>query len=256
MSTDIYVALIGLLGVIIGAIPTYFFMRQKNLAEIEKLNAEADKFKAEAEKIRADFQKEILSSAEAKVKILFVAANPIDTPRIMLDQEVRGIKESLLNSDHLTFELEQALGVRWDDLRRQLLKHTPTILHISGYGNKDGILLENESGRSKIIHIEALKNLLSLFSDKIKIVIVNTKFSDEAGKSLAQVIDFVIGTDGRLGDITAAKFAAAFYEALADNKDIYASFEFAKASIDTKGYEEHGTYQFYTYKKKSEKYFL
>jgi hypothetical protein len=49
-------ALIGLIGIIIGAIPTYLFMRKKGLAEIDKLHAETDKINAEAEKIRQDLQ--------------------------------------------------------------------------------------------------------------------------------------------------------------------------------------------------------
>jgi hypothetical protein len=56
MPTEIITALIGLMGIIIGAIPTYLFMRQKGTAEIDKLKAETDKTKAEAEKIRAELQ--------------------------------------------------------------------------------------------------------------------------------------------------------------------------------------------------------
>jgi hypothetical protein len=55
MSPEVTAALLGLIGIIVGAIPTYIFMRQKNKAEIEKLNAETDKIKAEAEKIRSEF---------------------------------------------------------------------------------------------------------------------------------------------------------------------------------------------------------
>jgi uncharacterized membrane-anchored protein YhcB (DUF1043 family) len=53
MSSEVIAAIIGLIGVIIGAIPTFLFMRKRNAAEIDKLQAETDKIKAEAEKIRA-----------------------------------------------------------------------------------------------------------------------------------------------------------------------------------------------------------
>src|SRR3972149_223314 len=56
MPPEIVSALIGLAGIILGVIPTYLFMRQKSLAEIEKTRAEADKTKAEAEKIRVEIQ--------------------------------------------------------------------------------------------------------------------------------------------------------------------------------------------------------
>lgn len=57
MSSEIIAALIGLLGVVIGAIPTYLFMRQKNSAEVEKLKAEIEKLKAETDKIKAEAAK-------------------------------------------------------------------------------------------------------------------------------------------------------------------------------------------------------
>lgn len=57
MPTEIVTAIIGLIGVIIGVIPTYVFMRQRSAVEIEKLRAETDKTKAEAEKIRYDIKK-------------------------------------------------------------------------------------------------------------------------------------------------------------------------------------------------------
>jgi tetratricopeptide (TPR) repeat protein len=54
MSPEIISALIGLVGIIIGVIPTYLFVQKKNSAEVVKLQAEADKTRAEAEKIRAE----------------------------------------------------------------------------------------------------------------------------------------------------------------------------------------------------------
>jgi len=56
MLSDIIAALIGLTGIIIGAIPTYLFMRQKAAAEVDKLRAEAEKTRAEAEKIKAELK--------------------------------------------------------------------------------------------------------------------------------------------------------------------------------------------------------
>jgi hypothetical protein len=54
MNSEVIVAVIGLVGVILGAIPTYLFMQRRNTAEIEKTQAETEKTKAEAEKIRND----------------------------------------------------------------------------------------------------------------------------------------------------------------------------------------------------------
>jgi len=60
MSPEVIAALVGLVGIIVGAIPTYLFMRRKNLAEIEKVKAETDKTRAEAKKI--ELETELLAS--------------------------------------------------------------------------------------------------------------------------------------------------------------------------------------------------
>lgn len=54
MNNDVIVALIGFFGIVVGVIPTYFFMRRKGVAEVEKLNAETEKTKVEIERIKAE----------------------------------------------------------------------------------------------------------------------------------------------------------------------------------------------------------
>lgn len=75
MPPEVITALIGLIGIIIGAIPTYLFMRQKGAAEIDKLKAETDKTKAEAEKIRAELQIKPLLANEVKQESLKIYGN-------------------------------------------------------------------------------------------------------------------------------------------------------------------------------------
>lgn len=64
MSPGVIEAIIGLAGIIIGAIPTFLFMRQKGAAEVDKLRAEAEKIRAEAEKIKAELEASPSSGAE------------------------------------------------------------------------------------------------------------------------------------------------------------------------------------------------
>lgn len=53
MPVEVLAALIALIGVIIGVIPTYIYMQSRVQAEIDKLKAEADKLRAETEEINA-----------------------------------------------------------------------------------------------------------------------------------------------------------------------------------------------------------
>ena len=66
--------------------------------------------------------------------ILILAANPKDTSRLRLDQEVReidsGLQRSLKRDD---FILKQVWAVRPSDFRRAMLDFKPKIVHICGH---------------------------------------------------------------------------------------------------------------------------
>lgn len=69
------------------------------------------------------------------IKILFLAANPRDTDRLRLDEEVRAIDEALRKADFRDyFELHSHGAVRIEDLQELLLRYQPQIVHFSGHG--------------------------------------------------------------------------------------------------------------------------
>jgi hypothetical protein len=70
-------------------------------------------------------------------KILILTANPKNTDKLRLDEEVREIEEGLQRSRRRDqFEIISRWAVRPDDLRRALLDHEPQIVHFSGIGSK------------------------------------------------------------------------------------------------------------------------
>jgi hypothetical protein len=104
--------------------------------------------------------------------ILIFAANPFDQSQLSLDLEVREIQNGLRNS-RKRFEVKQQWATRPKDLRRALLDHKPAYVHFCGHGTgRPGIVLEGQ-----FVDAEALAGLFSLFSDKIKCVVLNV--SDE-----------------------------------------------------------------------------
>jgi hypothetical protein len=247
MSNEITVALIGLLGIIIGAIPTYFFMRQKNLAEIEKIKAETEKIKAEAAKINAELtgtnKIRILNSVEKtsgvnlginakKIKILFVATNPPSS--FHLDYETNNILNILKPP---IFELISASSPTVDELRRLVLLHKPNILHISSHGDKSKKVDKN------------LSTLLSIYRESICLLFMNSFYSAEICKDLAKIIDFTIGIEGKITDAQTINFSEAFYQGLGSGLDIQTSFDIAHVG----GGIPEGAYQLFSFKKNPKK---
>src|ERR1700730_13853412 len=121
--------------------------------------------------------------------ILILAANPLRSPRLRLDQEVREIQEALRRSGR-KFDVKQQWATRATDIRRALLDHRPAVVHFSGHGaGTDGIALEDEAGESKLVAADALAGLFALFSQTITCVVLNACYSSVQAVVIANYID-------------------------------------------------------------------
>jgi len=80
-------------------------------------------------------------------KILILSANPQNTSKLRLDEEVREVQAGLERAKRREqFEIITKWAVQVDDLRRALLDYEPQIVHFSGHGTgSDGLALENNS---------------------------------------------------------------------------------------------------------------
>jgi hypothetical protein len=165
-------------------------------------------------------------------KILILAANPMDTTRLRLDEEIREIEEGLkLSRQRDQFEIKPVLAVRLRDLRRALLDHEPQIVHFTGHGNKKGLLVEDESGMAKQISSKALSGLFELFSDKIECVILSACQSEPQANAISKHINYVIGMKEEIDDKAAIEFAVGFYDALGAGRSVEDAFKFGCNAI-------------------------
>jgi TIR domain/CHAT domain len=161
------------------------------------------------------------------IKILFLAANPGDTDRLRLDEEVRAIRERLRMATHGgQFAVEQEWAVRVGDLQSHLLCHQPQIVHFSGHGSRAGeIVLEDQAGHSQAVPPAALKQLFATLKDDIRCVVLNACFSEMQAGAIAESIDCVVGMSAAIADESAVSFASSFYQALGFGRDVRTAFE-------------------------------
>lgn len=174
------------------------------------------------------------SPRPAVLKILFLAANPAETTRLRLDEEVRAIDHALRMAEFRDrFDLEQHWAVRVGDLQELLLRHQPHIVHFSGHGSSAGeILLEDEAGRAQPVSPRALSATFGLLKDNIRVVVLNACYSEIQAKAIADHVDCVVGMSTAVGDRAAISFAKAFYRALGFKRDVKTAFELGCAEID------------------------
>jgi hypothetical protein len=175
-------------------------------------------------------------------KVLILAANPKDTSRLRLDQELRDIEEGLQRSQKRDqFSLKQQLAVRPRDIQRALLDFNPQIIHFSGHGTEERLIFEDDSGKSKLVSGDALAGLFELFADGIECVVLNGCYSEVQAQAIGKHINYVIGMSQAIGDKAAIEFAVGFYDALGAGRSIEFAYKLGCSAIRMQGIDEHLT---------------
>lgn len=169
--------------------------------------------------------------------ILVLAANPRDTSRLRLDQEIREIESGLQRArKREDFILKQVWATRPIDVRRAVLDLKPSIIHFCGHGTgEDGIAFEDDLGNTKLVNAEALAGFFQLFADKLKCVVLNACYSEVQAETIAQHIQYVVGMKKAIGDATAIEFSVAFYDALGAGESVEFAYKLACNAIQWSG---------------------
>lgn len=175
--------------------------------------------------------------------ILLVNADPTDTPRLRLQQEVRDICEVLrLAQMRDIFTVETCLSARPGDLVQTILDVHPAIVHFSGHGRTGGgLCFENASGVMHPITPDAMSSLFELVADEVHCVVLNACYSEAQAAAIARHIDWVIGMKTAIGDEAAIAFAVGFYRTVGAGRTYDAAFKFGLSELRLLGIPEHLT---------------
>lgn len=161
------------------------------------------------------------------IKILFLTANPSDTVRLSIDEEIRAIDQALRLAEYRNFDIRVHTAVRIDDLQELLLRYQPDIVHFSGHGSADhAIILHDDTGRSVKVKAAALGDLFRMLKDSVRCVVLNACYSAEQAKAIAEAINYVVGITGEVSDKASNAFTPAFYRALGYGRTVQEAFEF------------------------------
>lgn len=175
-------------------------------------------------------------------KILVLAANPSDTPRLSLDEEVRSIQRSIqLSKERDRFKFISEWAVRTEDLIQALVSHQPHIVHFVGHGTGEhGLVLDDSRGRSQLVPTRALARLFQQVS-VVECVLLNACYSDSQAQAISQFVSCVIGMNQPIGDVAAISFARGFYTALGHSSSYEAAYEMGRTAIDLENIPEVAT---------------
>ena len=169
-----------------------------------------------------------MNNNDAVKTILILAANPTNTSRLRLEEEIREIDEGLrrANQRH-QYKLEQKLAVRSRDFYRAILDYQPQIVHFCGHGaGQDGIVLEDDTGKMVLLETKTLASMFKLFAKKsVECVVLNACYSEVQAEAISQYVDYVLGMKKAVGDKAAVAFSVAFYDALAAGYEVEEAYE-------------------------------
>jgi hypothetical protein len=184
-----------------------------------------------------------------KHTILFLAANPIGTDRLALEEEARAIQVELERSGHRDhFELVTRWAAQPLDLLRELRKLRPTVVHFSGHGGRGepgldealhrdivgelgsldgeprhGLFFQGPDGWPQLVSTAALEDTFSAAGASVKLVVLNACYSDVQAQALLAHVDCVIGMSGAIRDDAARNFAIGLYGGLAECESVAAA---------------------------------
>ncbi|HEX8068913.1 MAG TPA: CHAT domain-containing protein [Pyrinomonadaceae bacterium] len=172
-----------------------------------------------------------------KIKILYVAANPVNTGHLRLQEEARDLEERIRQAPHReAFAVIHCLAARPRDLLRGLQEVQPHVLHFSGHGTAaKEIVLQDDDGASRPIAPQVLAGLVNLFSANLKVAVMSCCFGRSQAKALSQVLDFTIGMNKPISDSAAVEFSATFYQVLAAGGSVRQAFEAARLLTSREG---------------------
>ena len=185
-------------------------------------------------------EKTYMAKKEEKIRILFLAANPLDTGRLDLEEEVREIEKKLEAAQYRDdFELISKWAVQPEDLRFNLLKYKPDIVHFTGHGSKSGkIVLRGRDGKPKLVSKKALVGLFKTLKDNIRVVVLSACYTKKQTGKITEEIDCAVGTRKAISQKAAIAFAASFYEGIAFNRSVQEAFDLGVNGIALEGIPE------------------
>ena len=159
-------------------------------------------------------------------KILFLAANPWDSARLALDEEVRLVEDKLRNAEHRdALVLKPRFAVRLDDVLQALNEDRPCVVHFAGHGDQDAIWLQGGSTKPERVNTRTLVHLFRALHDDIRVVVLNACYSRDQAEAITGVIDCAIGMPSTILNGPASEFAAAFYRALGFGRSVRNAFD-------------------------------
>ena len=117
------------------------------------------------------------------------------------------------------------------DLVPGMNRHKPHMVHFSGHGTADGVVMMGPHDRSEPVAADRLIRVLRRTGENLRVVFFNICDSESHARAAAQFADTTIGIHGQMHDTPARHFAASLYPGHAFGHSVKRAFHQACATI-------------------------
>ncbi|HYR10295.1 MAG TPA: CHAT domain-containing protein, partial [Longimicrobium sp.] len=129
-------------------------------------------------------------------------------------------------------EFDWRLAGRTHDLQQALEKTRPQIVHFSGHGGSNGLVLLGADGRSpRPVDADVLRELFQKDRGSIRLVVLTACHSRPQAEAIKEVVGCAIGTRDQISDQASILFNAKFYSAIASGRSVQDAFERARLAL-------------------------
>lgn len=191
------------------------------------------------ERTRIEVEKLLERLLPIRVGVLFLGASPETQEQVRADRELGQITAVLREASlRERIELRSALAVTPDEIQRSLIAHHPHLLHFSGHGTETRIFAEQATGLPQAVSREGLLNVLQIFKDGLRAIVLNTCNSEALAKEAAAFVEAVVGIAGKISDDASTSFSRGFYRGLFHGEDLQRAFDLGCSQIELDGNPE------------------
>jgi len=164
---------------------------------------------------------------QKKTKILFIASNPVNTPKFELEKEYLEIRR-IFTRQRDQFEVIESFHTTLDQFFNMVRIEQPDILHIAAPSNNKYLVFHRPDDTIRSVPYHFLTSAFSLFQPYVKCVFLNTWCPPVFLKKVSQSLQNAIGSNTLVDDNMSVLFSSGFYTALAQHSTYREAFEIGK----------------------------
>ncbi len=166
--------------------------------------------------------------------ILLFSASPHDIRHLRVNDEWRQISRELdASTNRDSFDLVYKPSVQIQDITRAMQRQKPEIVHFSGHGTQENLMIQNANGSFEMFPEQSIMRLFTLFADKgdLKCVVLNACYSKTIAKAISELGLYVVGMSTKVKDVASISFSTGFYQSLGEGNDIEYAFQIAMINL-------------------------